>query len=188
MNPFILLHELGHYFYTMKIAKKHNLLFHKPFIILGSRNKGEFLKSHHIKGVHILLFTKNKDDKTKGIVLYPCYQCFTESEIVKCAKAGWRIEFILSFLLVLISLGSLLVYSEMFRHWIFLVILFITALIAVIQSAFALTTFACNNSSDRTNSRCPSLFKNYISLDIRAEYYKFLNLINSDKLTGSDIK
>lgn len=146
-----LIHEFGHAYCIRKIAKKYGF-DDKPIIIIGHKfdfdNLNDCLNSlydvkfHKSKIFNNVLyykfFTKN------GITLYPHFEHFSDDEIIKCAKAGYRMELLFSFILipiVIISIALCIHYFNCFNFGFMLIFcfidlfLFLSAIVTMIKSS-----------------------------------------------------
>lgn len=163
MYPFILIHEFGHALCISEISKRHSIE-HKPVIVIGNYENclGE-KPNHKIFGFDVYHYD-NFSCKT-GITLYPYFDKFSNDEIMKCARAGYRMELILSLIsFVFTALFSILtyVYSSQF----FLVFAALCFIICGTELILATTTIS--KSPDKSIWSNPKTFN---TVTIAEQYY-----------------
>lgn len=178
MFPFILIHELGHACCIHKITKKYGF-DDKPIIVIGHKFDFDNLSGNvdslsNIKfhkfdffGFDVFwckFFTKN------GITLTPYFNCFSDDEIIKCAKSGYKSELIMSLFYALITLLliCLFKFSNYFIYLIFAIVPFVLCLIKFI---LVYDTLKCSSNKDYWLNPC-----NFPSKNIKEFYYAISSL------------
>lgn len=163
MYPFILIHELGHAICISKISKSYNSDI-RPVIVIGDYEKCLCKKPNH-KLLGFDIYYYDKFFVNKGITLSPDFIKFSDEEIIKCAKAGCKMEMLFSFIYVLISLISLVIFI-LTHNLLFALFLLIFAFSGIIQGVLAVITII--KSKDKDTWKAP---KSFDAKHIEKQYY-----------------